>query len=45
MVAKEHLTLEGLLKILSFKASINLGLPDKLKEYFPNIKPSPRPEN
>lgn len=43
MVAKEHLTLEGLLKILSLKASINLGLPEKLKESFPNISPSPRP--
>jgi hypothetical protein len=45
MIAKEHLTLEGLLKILSLKASLNLGLPDKLKEHFPNIIPTTRPEN
>lgn len=45
MMVKEHLTLEGLLKILSLKASINLGLPEKLKEHFPNIIPTPRPVN
>jgi len=27
MVKKEHLTLEGLNKILAIKASMNLGLP------------------
>lgn len=45
MTAKGHLTSEGLLKILSFKASLNLGLPGKLKEHFPNIVPIPRPDN
>jgi hypothetical protein len=45
MSAKDHLTEEGLLKILSLKASLNNGIPDKLKEHFPNIIPTPRPEN
>jgi hypothetical protein len=40
---KEHLTLAGLEKIISIKASINLGLSDKLIEYFPNIIPIDRP--
>jgi LAGLIDADG endonuclease/Proton-conducting membrane transporter len=40
---KEHLTLAGLEKIISIKASINLGLSDKLIEYFPNIIPIERP--
>lgn len=44
MLVKNHLTEEGLLKIISIKASLNLGLPDKLKEHFPNIIPAPRPE-
>lgn len=40
---KEHLTLEGLNKILSYKAAMNLGLSDKLKEAFKNIIPKDRP--
>jgi hypothetical protein len=40
---KEHLTLEGLEKIISIKASINIGLSDKLIECFPNITPIDRP--
>ena len=40
---KEHLTEEDFLKILSIKASINRGLPDKLKEAFPNIVAIERP--
>jgi hypothetical protein len=32
---KEHLTTKGLQKIVSFKASINLGLNDELKAAFP----------
>ena len=32
---KEHLTTEGLKKLVSIKASINWGLPDKLKGSFP----------
>nr|ATI20347.1 LAGLIDADG endonuclease [Juglanconis sp.] len=34
---KEHLTLEGLEKIVAIKASMNLGLSKKLQEAFPNI--------
>ena len=40
---KEHLTREGLNKILSIKASMNLGLSEELKLSFPNIVPKPRP--
>lgn len=39
---KEHLTLEGLEKILAIKASMNLGLSKKLQEAFPNINPKDR---
>lgn len=34
---KEHLSFNGLDKIISLKASINKGLSDKLKEAFPKI--------
>ena len=40
---KEHLTIEGLQKILCIKGSLNLGLSDELKTKFPNIKPIERP--
>ena len=40
---KEHLTWEGLNKILRIKASMNLGLSEELKLSFPNIVPKPRP--
>lgn len=40
---KEHLTIEGLRKIVSLKASINLGLTDELKGAFPDIVPASRP--
>jgi len=40
---KEHLTEEGLLKIVSIKASLNLGLSEKLREAFPNIISANRP--
>lgn len=39
---KEHLTREGLEKIVAIKASINRGLPNKLLEAFPNVTPWPR---
>ncbi len=39
----EHLTIEGLKKIISIKASMNKGLPDGLKEAFPDIIPVARP--
>ena len=40
---KEHLTIEGLHKILSIKASMNWGLSDQLRESFPDIVPVKRP--
>ena len=40
MVNKEHLTEEGLLKIVSMRASLNKGLSDKLKVSFPDIVPA-----
>ena len=39
----EHLTLDGLHKIVAIKASMNFGLNDQLKEAFPNIIPADRP--
>lgn len=41
---KAHLTQEGLLKLVSIKASLNWGLSDKFKESFPSIEPVARPE-
>ena len=43
MLNKEHLTPEGIQKIINLKASINRGLPDKLKAAFPDTKPVQRP--
>jgi hypothetical protein len=43
---KEHLTMDGLLKIVALKASLNLGLPEELKIAFAenlNITPEDRP--
>ena len=40
---KEHLSLEGLQKILCIKGSLNLGLSDVLKTNFPQIRPIERP--
>jgi len=34
---KEHLNEIGLMKIISLRASLNKGLSNKLKSYFPNI--------
>jgi hypothetical protein len=39
---KEHLTLEGLEKIVAIKASMNLGLSKKLEQAFTNINPKAR---
>lgn len=39
---KEHLTLDGLKKIVAIKASMNLGLSKKLQEAFPDIHPKAR---
>jgi len=44
MNKKEHLTFSGLQKIISLKASINLGLPTILKIAFPDITPAIRPK-
>jgi len=41
---KQHLTLDGLKKIISIKAVFNKGLPDYLKVAFPDIIPVLRPE-
>ena len=43
VINKDHLTIEGIKKILALKASINWGLSDSLKESFPDIIPLPRP--
>ena len=43
MNRKEHLTIEGLHKIVAIKASINLGLSQELKAAFPNTISEPRP--
>jgi hypothetical protein len=43
MNRKEHLTMEGLRKIVAIKASLNLGLSESLNKAFPNITPVPRP--
>jgi hypothetical protein len=40
---KAHLTLEGLNQIVSIKASMNLGLSDKLKAEFKGYNPVERP--
>jgi hypothetical protein len=40
---KEHLTEDGLRKIIGIKASINRGLSEKLKIDFPNVTPISRP--
>jgi len=43
MRQKEHLTIEGLHKIVAIKASLNLGLSEELKVAFSNIIPMKRP--
>lgn len=40
----EHLTMEGLNKIVAIKAAMNLGLSPNLKEAFPSIVPAIAPE-
>ena len=44
MKRREHLTTEGLQKIVSIKAVLNKGLSDDLKAAFPNIVPAIRPQ-
>jgi hypothetical protein len=43
MKKKEHLTLEGIQKIVNLKASLNKGLSDELKVAFPKTIPMQRP--
>jgi hypothetical protein len=43
MKNKEHLSIDGLHKIINIKASMNLGLSDILKSEFTNITPVNRP--
>jgi hypothetical protein len=43
IVFKEHLTIEGLRKLVAIKASMNNGLSDQLKAAFPDITPVARP--
>lgn len=43
MVNREHLTIEGIQKIVNLRVSINLGGSDSLIEAFPNIVPVERP--
>ena len=39
ILKKEHLNLKGVLTILTYYASINRSLSNKVKVIFPNIKP------
>ncbi|PQE31504.1 LAGLIDADG (mitochondrion) protein [Rutstroemia sp. NJR-2017a WRK4] len=41
---KEHLTSEGLKKLIAIKASMNKGLTGELKALFPDITPMTKPE-
>lgn len=36
---KEHLTMQGLMKVIAIKASLNKGLNEELKAHFPNVIP------
>lgn len=42
---KEHLTLDGLKKIVAIKGSMNKGLTDELKALFPYITPMAKSES
>ena len=44
MKRKEHLTPEGLRKIVALKAAMNLGLSEKLKLAFPDVVTAERPD-
>jgi hypothetical protein len=44
MFKQEHLTMEGLAKLVNIKASMNFGsLPEVLLSSFPSIEPVKRP--
>jgi len=44
VVRKEHLTPEGLQKIVSIRAVLNKGLSEDLRAAFPGVVPSIRPQ-
>lgn len=44
MLNKEHLTKQGFIKILSFKAVFPKGLNENITAAFPNVKPITKPE-
>ena len=41
--SKEHLTIEGIKRLIMIKASMNWGLSDELKSAFPCTMPAQRP--
>lgn len=41
--SKEHLTKDGLTKLVSLRACLNKGLPERLEAAFPNVTPVSRP--
>lgn len=43
MESKNHLNINGFLTILTYYASINLGVSSKLTKFYPNIIPVKRP--
>jgi hypothetical protein len=43
ILSKDHLSKEGLLKIISYYASINRGISKKILKYFFNIIPVDKP--
>jgi hypothetical protein len=43
MQLKEHITLEGLQKIINIRATLNFGLSKELQLMFPETIPVPRP--
>jgi hypothetical protein len=45
MLNKEHSFLQGIQKAISIKSSLNLGLPENLKQAFPNIIPMENRKN
>nr|YP_010170355.1 LAGLIDADG homing endonuclease [Phanerochaete carnosa]QRZ60336.1 LAGLIDADG homing endonuclease [Phanerochaete carnosa] len=44
IISQRHLTVEGLHELISIRASLNKGLPERLKSAFQSIKPVVRPE-
>jgi hypothetical protein len=41
---KEHITKEGLAKLVNIRATLNKGLPERLSVAFTNVIPVPRPQ-